>query len=215
MKWSLVLALVAACSGASAPAQRGPSAPSSVSARITNDADGSWIDIAASGTPEQAQSVCDQLVTRMLQVNGRLARPCALGALPPVTRTSGAVLVEVEQPEPTTQIATYRPYPDRSSCDRARTQLFADDTRRREDGERARVLDLEGRIRAATDARDAACGTVAEEDARCATRKGDERTQCDRATEPKRIACRDATRRRDELDRPPAPLAPLPDRACK
>jgi hypothetical protein len=212
MRASLLVALVA-CSGTGTTAQRPATTPASVHARITNDADGSWIDISAFG--DQASALCDQLVARTLQVNGRLARPCTPAALPPTPQPSGAVLIEVDQPDAASRIATYRPYPDRTSCDRARTQLFADDKRRREDGERARVLDLESRIRAATDARDAACGAVAEDDARCATRKGDERTQCNLATEPKRMACRDATRRRDELDRPPAPLAPLPDRACR
>jgi hypothetical protein len=210
-RWLALVALVA-CSGAQAPSQRSPSATATVRARIVDDSDGSWIDITTTG--DQAAARCDQLANRSLQVTGRLARPCAPAALPPVGRASAALLVETEHVDAASQIATHRPYPDRGACDRARAQLVAADTQRREDAERARVLDLERRIHDATDARDRACGAVAEEDARCATRKGDERAQCSAAVEPKRMVCRDATRRRDELDRPAAAPPPMAERGC-
>jgi len=225
--WPVLAACLAACGGAKSTAPRDVTDSRGMRARVELARDGLWVDIAVSGPADQTRTLCERAVATQLQLQGRLARPCAPDPLPRVPH-DGAVLVETDRvrgddmtlgtqpaPDATARVETFQPFADRAICEQTLARLNADDIRRREDGDRARVDDLARRRQAATDERDRACGQVAEEEAKCAAHHGEERTQCDRATEPKRVVCRDMTRRREELERPPPPAAPPTDRVCR
>jgi len=227
MRWWLLLVACAGCGGAKSSAPRTAADTQGMRARVELARDGLWVDIAVSGPADQTRTLCERVVGTHLQAQGRLVRPCAPDALPRIPH-DGVVLVETDRirgddmtlgtqpaPDATARVETFQPFADRAVCEQTLARLDADDIRRREDSDRARVDDLARSRRAATDERDRACGQVAEEDAKCATRKGEERAQCSLANEPKRVVCRDMTRRREELERPPPPASPPPQRVCR
>jgi len=231
MRWLLLLAL-AGCPSRPPAASR-PNAPSAIRARI-DQGTSTWVDVTVTGPGDQARVLCERVTNSEMQLGAKLAHPCADQALPAIAHT-GVELLEVDQvtsgdlalddlmagtsrpgvPDARARVERHMAFPDRASCERMRDRLAHDDASRREDAERVRVDDHAKRVRAANDKRDAACGQVAEGEAQCAVRKGDERTQCNSALEPKRVVCRDATRQRAELDdAPPAPN-PTADRVCR
>jgi len=233
MRWLLVLAFVLAGCPANPPAAPHSGAPPAFRARI-DQGTSSWVDVTVTGPSDQARVLCERVANSEMQLGAKLAHPCADQALPAVAHT-GVELLEVDQvtggdlalddvmsgtarpgvPDARARVERHMAFPDRPSCERMRDRLAHDDEQRREDAERERVDRLAVRVREANDKRDLVCGQLAELEAKCWPRKGDERTSCEMDMRPKQATCSELTRARDQLDERPTAPSPPADRICR